>query len=113
MDSIRHGDLIEASKQQLGKPQNSADVPVVSDVAESSKVWGEVPFLGDLEAASVPRHQRYLEDDEDFANNEASGYSISGEEDGSTPEPPVVDLTTSEDSFLFLLGSLQYVVTSL
>ncbi|KAK2825049.1 hypothetical protein Q7C36_018976 [Tachysurus vachellii] len=64
------------------------------NVAESSKVWDEVPFPSDLEAASVPRHRRYLEDDEDFANDEASGYPISGEEDGSTPEPPVADLTT-------------------
>ncbi|KAK3547531.1 hypothetical protein QTP86_021514, partial [Hemibagrus guttatus] len=57
-------------------------------VVKSSKVWGEVPFPEDLEAASLSRPQRYLDDDEDFT--ESSGYLISGEEDGSTPEPPAV-----------------------
>ncbi|XP_046725155.1 basement membrane-specific heparan sulfate proteoglycan core protein isoform X3 [Silurus meridionalis] len=63
--------------------------------AKSSKVWDEVPFPEDLEVASVPRPQRYLEDDEDFAADESSGDFISGEEDGSTPEPPVVDLSST------------------
>ncbi|XP_053096911.1 basement membrane-specific heparan sulfate proteoglycan core protein isoform X2 [Pangasianodon hypophthalmus] len=62
-------------------------------VAESSKVWEEVPIPEDLEVARVPRPQRYLEDDEDFAADEASGDLISGEEDGSTPEPPTDDLS--------------------
>ncbi|XP_062871277.1 basement membrane-specific heparan sulfate proteoglycan core protein isoform X2 [Trichomycterus rosablanca] len=56
-------------------------------VVESSKVWGEVPFPEDLETIEVPRAQRYLDDDEDFAADEASGDYISGEEDGSTPDP--------------------------
>ncbi|TSL61242.1 Basement membrane-specific heparan sulfate proteoglycan core protein [Bagarius yarrelli] len=64
-------------------------------VATSSKVWDEVPFPEDLETASLSRPQRYLEDDEDFAADEASGDLISGEEDGSTPEPPVVDPSTT------------------
>ncbi|KAK1803404.1 hypothetical protein P4O66_020832 [Electrophorus voltai] len=49
---------------------------VWSHVARSSKVWGEVPFLGDLEAAKEMRPQRYLDDDEDFAGEEASGGAL-------------------------------------
>ncbi|XP_058266507.1 basement membrane-specific heparan sulfate proteoglycan core protein-like isoform X2 [Hemibagrus wyckioides] len=59
------------------------------NVVKSSKVWDEVPFPEDLEATSLSRPQRYLEDDEDFADA-ASGDIISGEEDGSTPEPPAI-----------------------
>ncbi|XP_072552989.1 basement membrane-specific heparan sulfate proteoglycan core protein [Salminus brasiliensis] len=77
-------------------------------VAESSKVWGEVPLPEDLEASKeqrikrylnddvdpvAQRKWRYLDDDEDFAADEASGDFISGEEDGSTPEPPVIEST--------------------
>lgn len=37
-------------------------------------MWDEVPFPEDLEDASVSRPQRYIGDDEDFA--EASGGAI-------------------------------------
>eukprot|EP00063_Salmo_salar_P016766 XP_013991601.1 PREDICTED: basement membrane-specific heparan sulfate proteoglycan core protein-like isoform X15 [Salmo salar] len=62
------------------------------NVAQSSKVWGEVPLPEDLDSSRtvVQRSQRFLDDDEDFAANEASGDLPSGEEDGSTPEPTVV-----------------------
>ncbi|XP_026867788.2 LOW QUALITY PROTEIN: basement membrane-specific heparan sulfate proteoglycan core protein [Electrophorus electricus] len=82
----------------------------LTHVARSSKVWGEVPFLGDLEAAKEVRPQRYLDDDEDFAGEEASGDVISGEEEGSTPEPTVEPAGTTvyyralvnfTDSFLY------------
>ncbi|XP_030623830.1 basement membrane-specific heparan sulfate proteoglycan core protein [Chanos chanos] len=63
------------------------------NVAQSSKVWGEVPFPEDLEAERGQRPRHYLDDDEDFAADEPSGDGISGEEDGSTPEPPVIDPT--------------------
>ncbi|XP_038866751.1 basement membrane-specific heparan sulfate proteoglycan core protein-like [Salvelinus namaycush] len=61
-------------------------------VAQSSKVWGEVPLPEDLDSSRtvVQRSQRFLDDDEDFAADEASGDLPSGEEDGSTPEPTVV-----------------------
>lgn len=39
-------------------------------------MWDEVPFPEDLEAPSMPRPQRYLGDDEDFAADEASGGAI-------------------------------------
>lgn len=39
-------------------------------------MWDEVPLPEDLEAASLPRPQRYLEDDEDFAADDASGCAI-------------------------------------
>ncbi|XP_036844476.1 basement membrane-specific heparan sulfate proteoglycan core protein isoform X1 [Oncorhynchus mykiss] len=62
------------------------------NVAQSSKVWGEVPLPEDLdsERTVVQRSQRFLDDDEDFTADEASGDLPSGEEDGSTPEPSVV-----------------------
>ncbi|XP_042159699.1 basement membrane-specific heparan sulfate proteoglycan core protein isoform X6 [Oncorhynchus tshawytscha] len=62
------------------------------NVAQSSKVWGEVPLPEDLDSSRtvVQRSQRFLDDDEDFAADEASGDLPSGEEDGSTPEPTVV-----------------------
>uniref|UniRef100_A0AAR2JID5 Heparan sulfate proteoglycan 2 n=1 Tax=Pygocentrus nattereri TaxID=42514 RepID=A0AAR2JID5_PYGNA len=48
---------------------------------------------------------RYLDDDEDFAADEASGDWISGDEDGSTPEPPVTVyyrvLVNFTDSFTY------------
>ncbi|XP_034151976.1 basement membrane-specific heparan sulfate proteoglycan core protein isoform X5 [Esox lucius] len=68
------------------------------NVAQSSKVWGEVPLPEDLdsEAAVVQRSKRFLDDDEDFPADEASGDLPSGEEDGSTPEPTVItDITTT------------------
>ncbi|XP_045065407.1 basement membrane-specific heparan sulfate proteoglycan core protein-like isoform X2 [Coregonus clupeaformis] len=62
------------------------------NVAQSSKVWGEVALPEDLDSSRtvVQRSQRFLDDDEDFAADEASGDLPSGEEDGSTPEPTLV-----------------------
>ncbi|KAL7864275.1 hypothetical protein AOLI_G00156950 [Acnodon oligacanthus] len=90
------------------------------EVAESSKVWGEVPLPEDLDASkeqrirrsldnekdrATQRMWRYLDDDEDFAADEASGDWISGDEDGSTPEPPVTIyyrvLVNFTDSFTY------------
>ncbi|XP_053339071.1 basement membrane-specific heparan sulfate proteoglycan core protein isoform X5 [Clarias gariepinus] len=65
------------------------------NVAQSSKVWDEVPVPEDLEAASVPRLQRYLEDDEDFAADQGSGDLISGDEEGSTSEIFSADPSTT------------------
>ena len=50
-------------------------VPVfLLQVAQGSKVWGEVPLPEDLEAEkSVKATQSLLDDDEDFAADEASG----------------------------------------
>ncbi|XP_036447334.1 basement membrane-specific heparan sulfate proteoglycan core protein [Colossoma macropomum] len=88
-------------------------------VAESSKVWGEVPLPEDLEASKEQKIRRsldidkdrvtwkwrYLDDDEDFAADEASGDVNSGDEDGSTPEPPVTIyyrvLVNFTDSFTY------------
>lgn len=40
-------------------------------------MWDEVPFPEDLEVASGPKPQHYLDDDdEDFAADEASGGVI-------------------------------------
>ncbi|KAL1020675.1 hypothetical protein UPYG_G00003200 [Umbra pygmaea] len=66
------------------------------NVAQSSKVWGEVPFPEDLdsERTIIQRSKRFLVDDEDFAADDASGDLPSGEEDGSTPEPTTSDLST-------------------
>ncbi|KAM6977222.1 basement membrane-specific heparan sulfate proteoglycan core protein [Aplochiton taeniatus] len=60
----------------------------LGNVALGSKVWGEVPFPEDLEAEDrVQRSRSFLDDDEDFAADEASGDLPSGEDDGSTPWP--------------------------
>ncbi|KAM4737871.1 basement membrane-specific heparan sulfate proteoglycan core protein isoform 2-T2 [Anableps anableps] len=57
-------------------------------VTHASKVWGEVPLPEDLESEKdVQASPSLLDDDEDFAADEASGDRPSGEEDGSTPEP--------------------------
>ncbi|KAM9343546.1 basement membrane-specific heparan sulfate proteoglycan core protein [Pholidichthys leucotaenia] len=57
-------------------------------VTQASKVWGEVPLPEDLEAERDVRASRsLLDDDEDFAADEASGDLPSGEDDGSTPWP--------------------------
>ncbi|XP_041953837.1 basement membrane-specific heparan sulfate proteoglycan core protein isoform X8 [Alosa sapidissima] len=67
----------------------------LTNVALSSKVWGEVPVPEDLEASrGVRQAQRYLDDDEDFAAD-GSGDLPSGEEDGSTPEPTIVGPITT------------------
>nr|XP_033484843.1 basement membrane-specific heparan sulfate proteoglycan core protein isoform X12 [Epinephelus lanceolatus] len=64
-------------------------------VTQASKVWGEVPLPEDLEGEKdVQASQSLLDDDEDFAADEASGDLPSGEDDGSTPWPPVSESTT-------------------
>ncbi|XP_040902825.1 basement membrane-specific heparan sulfate proteoglycan core protein isoform X9 [Toxotes jaculatrix] len=64
-------------------------------VTQASKVWGEVPLPEDLEAEKdVQASQSLLDDDEDFVADEASGDLPSGEDDGSTPWPPVGESTT-------------------
>ncbi|XP_076022702.1 basement membrane-specific heparan sulfate proteoglycan core protein isoform X2 [Genypterus blacodes] len=64
-------------------------------VTQASKVWGEVPLPEDLEAEKkVQTSHSLLDDDEDFAADEASGDLPSGEDDGSTPWPPTVSGST-------------------
>ncbi|XP_066547238.1 basement membrane-specific heparan sulfate proteoglycan core protein isoform X4 [Amia ocellicauda] len=58
-------------------------------VAHGSKVWGELSLPEDLEAEKGV-HYLAESDDEDFAADQPSGEEPSGDEDGSTPEPPVV-----------------------
>ncbi|KAK1898318.1 Basement membrane-specific heparan sulfate proteoglycan core protein [Dissostichus eleginoides] len=65
------------------------------DVTQASKVWGEVPLPEDLEGATTLKVSHSLmDDDEDFAADEASGDLPSGEDDGSTPWPPVSESTS-------------------
>lgn len=46
-------------------------------VTQASKVWGEVPLPEDLEAEkNVQASQSLLDDDEDFAADEASGGGL-------------------------------------
>ncbi|KAK7877976.1 hypothetical protein WMY93_031378 [Mugilogobius chulae] len=60
-------------------------------VSQASKVWGEVPLPEDLEAEKrVQAAHSLLDDDEDFAADEASGDSPSGEDGGSAPWPAPV-----------------------
>ncbi|RXN11714.1 basement membrane-specific heparan sulfate proteoglycan core -like protein [Labeo rohita] len=59
-------------------------------VVQSSKVWGEVPFPEDLEEENKGPGG-YVDDEEYY---DPSG-DISGEEDGSTPEPSTVEPGTS------------------
>ncbi|XP_072305364.1 basement membrane-specific heparan sulfate proteoglycan core protein isoform X2 [Eucyclogobius newberryi] len=62
-------------------------------VSRASKVWGEVPLPEDLEAEKrAQASHSLLDDDEDFAADEASGDLPSGEDDGSAPWPPVVSI---------------------
>ncbi|TNN43981.1 hypothetical protein EYF80_045836 [Liparis tanakae] len=64
-------------------------------VSQASKVWGEVPLPEDLEAEkAVQASQSLLDDDEDFAADEASGELPSGEDDGSAPWISVPGVTT-------------------
>ncbi|XP_075331347.1 basement membrane-specific heparan sulfate proteoglycan core protein isoform X3 [Odontesthes bonariensis] len=71
-------------------------------VTQASKVWGEVPLPEDLEAErDVKASQSLLDDDEDFAADDASGDPPSGEEDGSTPESTMHWLDSS------YLGNIQ------
>uniref|UniRef100_A0A671K0Q1 Basement membrane-specific heparan sulfate proteoglycan core protein-like n=1 Tax=Sinocyclocheilus anshuiensis TaxID=1608454 RepID=A0A671K0Q1_9TELE len=58
----------------------------VFNVVQSSKVWDEVPFPEDLEEENK-RPGGYVDDEEYY---DPSG-DISGEEDGSTPEPSTVE----------------------
>ncbi|XP_029102224.1 basement membrane-specific heparan sulfate proteoglycan core protein isoform X4 [Scleropages formosus] len=66
-------------------------------VVQSSKVWSEVAGPEDLEVERGGSRglRGFLaeSDDEDFAVNEASGDEPSGEEDGSTPEPPITEVS--------------------
>lgn len=48
--------------------------PCLRQVTQASKVWGEVPLPEDLEAEKdIQTSQSLLDDDEDFAADEASG----------------------------------------
>ncbi|XP_026092563.1 basement membrane-specific heparan sulfate proteoglycan core protein-like isoform X5 [Carassius auratus] len=59
------------------------------NVVQSSKVWDEVPFPDGLEEENM-RPGGYVDDEEYY---DPSG-DVSGEEDGSTPEPSTVDPDT-------------------
>uniref|UniRef100_A0AAV2LZ82 Basement membrane-specific heparan sulfate proteoglycan core protein n=1 Tax=Knipowitschia caucasica TaxID=637954 RepID=A0AAV2LZ82_KNICA len=62
-------------------------------VSQASKVWGEVPLPEDLEAEKkVQASHSLLDDDEDFAADEASGDLPSGEDDGSGPWSSVTSI---------------------
>ncbi|XP_068454510.1 basement membrane-specific heparan sulfate proteoglycan core protein isoform X9 [Clinocottus analis] len=64
-------------------------------VTRASKVWGEVPLPEDLEVEKdVQTSHGLLDDDEDFAADEASGDLPSGEDGGSTPWTETVSETT-------------------
>ncbi|XP_053705091.1 basement membrane-specific heparan sulfate proteoglycan core protein isoform X1 [Synchiropus splendidus] len=78
-------------------------------VTQASKVWGEVPLPEDLEAEKEVRVARsLLDDDEDFAADEASGDLPSGAEDGSTPWPPVSESTIYYRALVNFTDSLVY-----
>nr|XP_046254096.1 basement membrane-specific heparan sulfate proteoglycan core protein isoform X4 [Scatophagus argus] len=78
-------------------------------VTQASKVWGEVPLPEDLEAEKdVRASQSLLDDDEDFAADEASGDLPSGEDDGSTPWPPVSESTIYYRALVNFTDSLVY-----
>ncbi|XP_029013106.1 basement membrane-specific heparan sulfate proteoglycan core protein isoform X4 [Betta splendens] len=63
-------------------------------VTQASKVWGEVPLPEDLEVGKAVRASRsLLDDDEDFAADEASGDLPHGGEDGSATWPSGSDTT--------------------
>ncbi|XP_014849228.1 PREDICTED: basement membrane-specific heparan sulfate proteoglycan core protein isoform X5 [Poecilia mexicana] len=75
-------------------------------VSQASKVWGEVPLPEDLESEKDVRvSTSLLDDDEDFAADEASGDRPSGEEDGSTPEPDIITIDQLLESWY--LGHIQ------
>ncbi|XP_065817157.1 basement membrane-specific heparan sulfate proteoglycan core protein isoform X3 [Labrus bergylta] len=78
-------------------------------VTQASKVWGEVPLPEDLEAEKdVQAGRSLLDDDEDFAADEASGDLPSGEDDGSTPWPPVSETTIYYRALVNFTDSLVY-----
>ncbi|XP_029282809.1 basement membrane-specific heparan sulfate proteoglycan core protein, partial [Cottoperca gobio] len=76
-------------------------------VSQASKVWGEVPLPEDLEE-DVQASRSLLDDDEDFAADEASGDLPSGEDDGSTPWPPVSESTIYYRALVNFTDSLVY-----
>ncbi|XP_067227655.1 basement membrane-specific heparan sulfate proteoglycan core protein isoform X15 [Chanodichthys erythropterus] len=76
------------------------------NVAQTSKVWDEVPFPEDLEEENK-RPGGYVDDEEYY---DPSG-EISGEEDGSTPEPSTVDpltITVYYRALVNFTNSFQY-----
>ncbi|XP_068997552.1 basement membrane-specific heparan sulfate proteoglycan core protein isoform X4 [Embiotoca jacksoni] len=78
-------------------------------VTQASKVWGEVPLPEDLEAEKhIQASPSLLDDDEDFAADEASGDLPSGEDDGSTPWPPVSESTVYYRALVNFTDSLVY-----
>nr|XP_020441243.1 basement membrane-specific heparan sulfate proteoglycan core protein isoform X3 [Monopterus albus] len=78
-------------------------------MTQASKVWGEVPLPEDLEAErAVQASQSLLDDDEDFAADEASGDLVSGEDDGSTPWPSVNETTIYYRALVNFTDSLVY-----
>ncbi|KAM3617456.1 uncharacterized protein V6R79_006391 [Siganus canaliculatus] len=78
-------------------------------VTQASKVWGEVPLPEDLEAEKDVRASRsLLDDDEDFAADEASGDLPSGEDDGSTPWTPGAESTIYYRALVNFTDSLVY-----
>ncbi|XP_056280235.1 basement membrane-specific heparan sulfate proteoglycan core protein isoform X13 [Pseudoliparis swirei] len=78
-------------------------------VSQASKVWGEVPLPEDLEAEkAVQASQSLLDDDEDFAADEASGELPSGEDDGSTPWSSVPVVTIYYRALVNFTDSLVY-----
>ncbi|XP_058499022.1 basement membrane-specific heparan sulfate proteoglycan core protein isoform X3 [Solea solea] len=78
-------------------------------VTQASKVWGGVSVPEDLEAAKEVRASHsLLDDDEDFAADEASGDLPSGEDDGSTPWPPVAESTIYYRALVNFTDSLVY-----
>lgn len=67
-------------------------------VTRASKVWGEVPLPEDLETDNhVKASQALLDDDEDFAADEASGGGLN---DAGQPRVPAAAVLNSV--FLFL-----------
>ncbi|XP_068162728.1 basement membrane-specific heparan sulfate proteoglycan core protein isoform X3 [Antennarius striatus] len=78
-------------------------------VIQASKVWGEVPLPEDFDAEKdAPASQSLLDDDEDFAADAASGDLPSGEDDGSTPWPPVSETTIYYRALVNFTNSLIY-----
>ncbi|KAM6928878.1 basement membrane-specific heparan sulfate proteoglycan core protein isoform 8-T8 [Lycodopsis pacificus] len=78
-------------------------------VTQASKVWGEVPLPEDLEGEKdVQASRSLLDDDEDFAADEASGDLPSGEDDGSTPWLPVTESTIYYRALVNFTDSLVY-----
>ncbi|XP_016315955.1 basement membrane-specific heparan sulfate proteoglycan core protein isoform X2 [Sinocyclocheilus anshuiensis] len=77
------------------------------NVVQSSKVWDEVPFPEDLEEENK-RPGGYVDDEEYY---DPSG-DISGEEDGSTPEPspvePGMPITIYYRALVNFTNSFQY-----